>query len=500
MEFNRGLNVITGDSGSGKSLFISSISFLLGDSGDYPENTTVEAGFLVKDEEVFVRREIRNGKSRYFLDGRRTSLNAIRELLEGYVFFQGQDDRLKILRSDFQRDVFDKFALALDLRKEHESLYDELEHLNRELANYQQKQIQAQIKRTLIIQQLQEIESVGLNLEEYESLKERLKILSEHERFNRNLHAAINILDGESGLIKGLSELKKVLSHISIAKEDFKPLLEKVQNAKEVLSELNLNLRKSLVDVSPEELDRLNALLFEIQKLERKHAKSYRDILNYAESLRDELNLLESSQLSMEEIQSKIRHTQAQLERLAKELTEKRQKALQDFQNQVEDTLKKLSMEKATFKVELLPCDNKFGKECPKFLFSSFGDKQKPLEDVASGGEISRIALALFLLFPPSGLYVMDEVDAGLSGKSAAELAKLLKLLSKHMQIIIVTHSPILASAGDKHFMTLKQGSSIKILELDFQERLKEVARLMGILTPRTLESAKELLVGFSRV
>ncbi len=500
IEFSQGLNVITGDSGSGKSLFISSISFLLGDAGNYPEDTAVEAGFLINGEEVFVRREIKKGKSRYFLDGRRTSLNTVKEVLENMIVFQGQDDRMKILRADFQRDVFDKFASALDLRKEYEKLYAELESLNKQLANYQQRQMEMQIKKALIAQQLHEIESIGLDWEGYVALKERLKILSEYEKFNQNLHTAIDILDGENGLIRGVLELKKVLSSISNVREDFIPLLEKVQSVKELLMELNLTLRKSFVDVSTEELDKINALLFEIQKLERKYAKSYKELLEYAKSLREELNLMESSYVSIEELQAKINDTQDKLERVAKELTQKRQKAVESFQRQVEGTLRKLGMEKASFKVELLPCNNRFGKECPRFLFSSFGENEKPLEEVASGGEISRIALALFLLLPPSGLYIMDEIDTGLSGKSAAELAKLLKLLSKHMQIILVTHSPVLASAGDKHFMTLKQENSIKILELDFQERLKEVARLMGMLTPKTLESAKELLSEFSCV
>ncbi len=499
-EFSHGLNVITGDSGSGKSLLLSSISFLLGEASSYPENTAVEAGFLINDEEVFVRREIKNGKSRYFLDGRRTSLSTIRELLGNFILFQGQDDRMKILRSDFQRDVFDKFASALDIRKEYEKLYDKLENLNKQLADYHKRHLETQVRKTLLTQELQEIESIGLNLEEYESLKERLKVLGEYEKFNQHLNMAINLLDGDNGLIKGVLELRKVLSNLSNIREDFKPLLEKLQNTKEFLAELNLTFRRSLVDMSPEELDKLNTLLFEIQKLERKYGKGYKDLLKYAESLRYELSQIESSSISIEEIQSSISHTQSKLEILAKELSKKRQEAINSFQKQVETTLRKLGIEKAVFKVELLDCDGRFGKECPKFFFSSFGWGEKPLDEVASGGEISRIALALFLLLPPFGLYVMDEIDTGLSGKSAVELAKLLKLLSKHMQIILVTHSPVLASAGDKHFMTLKQENSIKILELDFQGRLKEIARLMGMLTPKTLESAKELLLEFNCV
>lgn len=499
-EFSRGLNVITGGSGSGKSLFLSSISFLLGETNNYPENTSVEAGFLINDQEFFVRREIKNGKSRFFLDGRRTSLSAIRELLQNYIFFQGQDDRTRILRSDFQRDVFDKFASVLETRKEHEKLYNELEYLNKQLSEYQKKQAEMQLRKMLLIQELKEIESIGLNSEDYKALRDKIKVLSEQEKCNQYLHMAINLLDGDNGLIKGVSELKKLLSNVVTAQQDFKPLLEELQNTKEFFLELNLTLRKSIVDVSPDELDKLNSILFEIQRLERKYGKSYNDLLKYADDIRRELHQIESSNLDAEEIKNKINNTLSKLQMLSEEITKKRQGALNAFQEQVEATLKKLGMEKAIFRVELLNCDGKFGKECPRFLFSSFGWGEKPLDEVASGGEISRIALALFLLLPPYGIYIMDEIDTGLSGNCAIELAKLLKLLSKHMQIILVTHSPVLASAGDKHFMTLKHGDFIEILELDFQGRLREIARLMGMVTPKTLESAKELLSEFSYV
>ncbi len=254
------------------------------------------------------------------------------------------------------------------------------------------------------------------------------------------------------------------------------------------------------MDLSEEEIDRLNSLMFQVQRLERKYARSFEEVWEYAQELRRELQTLESSHVSLQELEGQVKRLQEKLESLSQKLTGMRRSALEEFEQKVEDTLRNLGLERVSFKVEFLPSEGRFGREGVRFLFSSLGYGEKPLEDVASGGEISRLALALFLLMPPKGVYVMDEVDAGLSGQSAMRLAKLLKELSKSMQIIAITHSPTLASAGDKHFVAYKEGNSVRILELTQEARLKELARLMGKLTPKTLEGVKELMMEFSDV
>ncbi len=500
VEFDRGLNVITGESGSGKSMLLSSIAFLLGEEGQYEDDTVVEGGFLIDGEEVFIRREVRSGRSHYFIDGRRASLRAVRELLSEHVLFQGQDDRLKVLRADFQRDAFDRFAKAYELRREHERLYDELSASKNALADYHRRHREFEIRKALILQELQEIESLSLDAQDYRELKERLRLLSHAERFNKLVSQAIELLDAEGGLLRRISELRKVIAELSKEDPSFSPWARELKEIKERLSELNLMCRRSVLDTPEEELDRLNSLMFQVQRLERRYGKSFEEVLEYAQELRGELQSLESSHMSLEELEEKVRRLQEKLESLSKELRSMRLSSREEFEKRVKGTLKSLGLGRASFRVELVPAEGRFGREGIRFLFSSLGYEEKPLEDVASGGEVSRLALALFLLMPPKGVYVMDEVDTGLSGQSAMNLARLLKELSKSMQIITITHSPTLASAGDKHFMAYREGDAVRILELAGEERLKELARLMGKLTPKTLEGARELITEFSDV
>ena len=504
LEFHAGLNVITGESGSGKSLLISSLNFLLGDSGEYPDDTTVEALFVIDGEDVFIRREVRGGKSQYYLDGRRASSKAIKELIGEHIVFQGQNDRYRILRSDFQRDVFDKFANTLELRKIFQDLYTELEDLKKKLSNYYERQREINIRKALLKQELEEIHGLNLDLQGYVEIKERLEILSKREKYNQLLLQLLDILSGNVGIVALLNDARKIVEEVSSMDARFSKWHEELKRIKELLTELDMDCRRNILDVSPEEIDRLNALMFEVQKLERKYRRKFEDLLKYAQHIKEELELLESSSVSLEEIEEKVKDLEKKIEEVGQELSRRRREAARSFEERIKETLRKLGLERSSLRVEFQPSDGKFGKENIKFLFSSFGYDEKPLDDVASGGEISRIALSLYLLSPPTGLYVMDEVDVGLSGQSARELTRLLKELSKNTQIIAITHSSVLASAGDKHYLAYKSyahnGHLLHIREISGEERLREIARLMGKVSQRTLEGAKELLQEFSHV
>ncbi|MCS7308218.1 MAG: AAA family ATPase, partial [Aquificaceae bacterium] len=168
------------------------------------------------------------------------------------------------------------------------------------------------------------------------------------------------------------------------------------------------------------------------------------------------------------------------------------------FEEKVMGYIRHMGLERASFKVDFEEKRGRYGKEQVRFLFSSYGRDEKELGQVASGGEVSRLSLALFMLSPPAQAYVLDEVDAGISGQASLKLAKLLRRLSKNTQLIVITHSPAIASAGDRHLSTRKEfvGDTpfVKVVQLEGQERLQEIARLMGKVSQKTLEGAKELM------
>ncbi|RMH09376.1 MAG: DNA recombination protein RecN, partial [Aquificota bacterium] len=176
--FDRGMNVITGETGTGKSLTLSSFLFLMGQEGNYEEGTSVELELELEGEEYILRREVQRGRSRYYLNGRSSTRATLQQILSSAVLIQGQNDRLRILRSDFQRDIYDRFAGCMSLRKECERLYQEVLELEGRLREWHQKRLEREIRIRVLQEQVREIEDVGLLPEEYEALRERLRELS----------------------------------------------------------------------------------------------------------------------------------------------------------------------------------------------------------------------------------------------------------------------------------------------------------------------------------
>lgn len=183
---------------------------------------------------------------------------------------------------------------------------------------------------------------------------------------------------------------------------------------------------------------------------------------------------------------------------LYEDLSSKRLIAREEFERRVVEYLRSMGLEGVSFRVHFERKEGRYGREQVKFLFSSYGKDEREISEVASGGEISRLSLAFFMLSPPTQTYVLDEVDTGISGRTSIRLARLLRVLSKKTQLIVITHSPAIASASDRHFTTRRETIGdiplIRVVELTEEERLEEVARLMGTVNSKTLEGARELI------
>ncbi|MCX8060431.1 MAG: AAA family ATPase, partial [Aquificaceae bacterium] len=187
LEFCRGLNVITGETGTGKSLTASSILFLMGQEGEYPEGTSVEVELLFQGEQTVLRREVQKGRSRYYINGRGSTKKAVEELLSSCVLLQGQNDRTKIVRADFQREVYDRFAQALEIRKQVELAYQERSELLQKITALRERAREREIRKRLLQEEIAEVERVGLSPQEHQRLKERLAEISLAEKINHLL-------------------------------------------------------------------------------------------------------------------------------------------------------------------------------------------------------------------------------------------------------------------------------------------------------------------------
>ena len=256
--FDKGLNVITGETGTGKSLTLSSLLFLMGEEGDYAEGTCVEAELFSEGESVVLRREIVKGRSRYYLNGRGSNKRVVEEILSSQVLLQGQNDRTKITRLDFQRDVYDRFVKALEIRSRVEKAYEEVGDLRERLKNLREKRIEREIRKRLLEEEIKEIDSIGLSPESYGQVKKRLEEINLAEKINRLVLSALSGLEAGSEGLKVVSKaLKELLSF-----KDVKDQLDSLEPIRETLFEIERSLKGMLVSYSQEELDSLNEKVF----------------------------------------------------------------------------------------------------------------------------------------------------------------------------------------------------------------------------------------------
>ncbi|AAC06789.1 DNA repair protein RecN [Aquifex aeolicus] len=502
VEFERGLNVITGETGTGKSMTISAIEFLMGKQGDYPEGTAVELE-LLGEEEIILRREVKKGRSRYYVNGKGASKSTVLELLEGKISLQGQNEFINLFREDFQRKLLDTFANLNDKVKELEKVYNSLRKKEQELFEFLRKKEELIQKKDYLEFRVREVEEIGISSEEYEELKNKANLINNLEKVKKAVGESLyKLLEGENSVYEILGEIRKNLAKVESYSGKFSELIEKIANLEEEVYELYNSLKEEMPEISEEEVNEINEKLFRIQRLEEKYKKSFPEILKEVEEIKEELSNLNSVDFKEEELREEVEKLREEYDKLAEEVSRDRRKKAEDLEERIEEILKELNLERAKLKVEIKESEpTKYGKDKIEFLFSSYGKDFKPLEEVASGGELSRLFLALSLILPASETYVFDEVDAGISGETSFKVAKFLKELSKKMQVIVITHSAPLCAAGDKNFKTEKKFLGdipyIVVRELSEEEKVEEVARLMGMKSEKTLEGAKELVEAF---
>ncbi|RMH04666.1 MAG: DNA recombination protein RecN, partial [Aquificota bacterium] len=342
-------------------------------------------------------------------------------------------------------------------------------------------------------EQVREIEDVGLLPEEYEALRERLRELSKAERINSLVFEGLALVGLEGGIKEKLNKLSKVLAELSTLTNKHLDLEEFYEK----LSELERALRSYRVEYNTQELDRLNERLYKVQSLERKYRMGYGELYEHMLKLKGELESLLGQEEDIQEVEERLKRVREELEEVYRKLSEARLSKKEEFEQKVKENLKDMGLEHAEFLVHFEEKEGRYGKEQIRFLFSSHGANPEPIERVASGGEISRLSLALFMLSPPKEAYLLDEVDTGVSGYTSVKLARLLKRLSKSTQLIVITHLPAVASVADKHFTTkkvIKEGKPYITVEELRENRLEEIARLMGVVNEKTLMGAKALM------
>ncbi len=524
--FSKGLNVITGETGAGKSLIINALELVLGGRAktefikhramdaeieavfELPRGFSLPESISIDEDLLIVRRIIsRNGKSRVYINDRAVSLKTLTGIGEQLIDIYGQHEHQSLLRPSIQHQLLDSFGRLTDLSGEVKKLYLKLKELKKTLSILRDKERERAQRIDLLRYQIQEIEEADLKPEEMDELFKEREVQKNHTHLLYLADSSLNKLkEQENSVLDIVSEVKRSVEDILKIDNSASTVLKMINDAEALLFEAALELRglRDSYEADPNRLDEIERRLDLIDKLKRKYGDSIEEILQYKENAKRELEELIGVEEREGHLVEEISDTEKRLMEKARVLSEKRAKVSKEVEKRITDILKTLAMKNARFTVQMEKTGlSEHGLESIEFLFSANpGQPARPLAKVASGGELSRVMLAIKSIFASSEgvpVLVFDEVDAGIGGKTAEAVGIKLKDISRLHQVICITHLAQIASLADHHLLvTKKEGKDSTLLSIDIiseQERVKEIARMLsGSVTETSLKHAEELL------
>jgi DNA repair protein RecN (Recombination protein N) len=526
VRFEQGLNVLTGETGAGKSIIVDSLSLALGSraqsdlirSGE--KEAVIQAYFEVGGDKelpdlgidisdgLIIRRSLSvSGKSRAYMNDTMVSLQSLSEVGRSLVDIHGQHEHQSLLSVDKHRLLLDSYGKLQGERGEVESFYREVQALKREETDLRQKMKERAHKLDLLRFQINEIDSSALKAGEKEELIEGRIILSNLNRLNELAETAYSMLYGSEGsCVEKLSYIISKVKEMSSIDHSVSDTLNMLESALPLIEDASLSLRgyRDKHDLEPERLVEIEDRLDLIKKLEKKYGEGIEDIIRYREEAEKELKGLELVDERLDSIEAELKIKEEMLLSSAISLSEKRKKIAKIIEERVKNELKELAFDHAEFVIDIKQeAVSFYGVDRVEFLFSANpGEPPKPLVKIASGGELSRVMLALKSIladFDSISVLIFDEVDAGIGGKTAESVGKKLKALSDRRQVLCTTHLPQIASQGDFHLKTEKGQKGervyVEVKELSGRARLNEIARMLsGKITEVSLRHAKELI------
>jgi DNA repair protein RecN (Recombination protein N) len=534
VRFHAGLNLLTGETGSGKSIVVDALGLLLGGRASADMVRTGEprarvagifdvrdhsglrrllepAGFEVEDGELLIEREIlASGKSRAFVGSRPVSASLLKDMAPHLADIHGQHDQQVLFLPDAQRDMLDAFAGARDLAGRVAAVYRDWRAAAEELEALGRSEQEKLRLLDLWSFQRKEIESAALAPDEEAALENERRVLQNVQRLQEAAATAYSaVYDAPESALSLTRTAARRLDELCRIDTSLEALREHLKTADLSLQECSYGLRDYLsgLEANPGRLEEVETRLAAIDRLKRKYGRSIPEILGFLVEVRRQIESVENAGERMEQLRKEQKRLAAEFGKLAAELTEGRGAAARKLEKKVEQELAQLAMERTVFRVDLSPAAwSEHGADTVRFLVSpNPGEEPRPLEKVASGGEISRIALALktCLAGPKTALVrtlVFDEVDAGVGGSAAEGVGRRLKQLAASSQVLCVTHLPQIASFADHHYRVEKQESNGRTMavveELDGPARTREVGRMLSgqMLTPEALKNAERLI------
>jgi DNA repair protein RecN (Recombination protein N) len=520
LEFEPGLNVLTGETGAGKSILVGAVGLLVGGraSSDLvrtgEDAAAVEAIFETPDgREIIVRREISSqGRSRASVDGTLATGAALRELCGGLVDLHGQHEHQVLLDPASHLDLLDEFAGADAERAEVAAAFAHWQNIRSELERLLTGEREKASRAEFLSFQLAEIERVAPKSGEDEELTAARRVLANADKLQRLCADAYDgLYEGDQAALPALGNVWRKVGDLAALDEKFAPYLEARASVKSQLEDLAFFLRSyaSAIDASPSRLQEIEDRLALLDRLKKKHGPGLEQVVAKGEQLRRELHDIEHATERAAELQSALDTAREAYLRSAGRLSEKRKTAAGQFCRALEQSLAELAMSRTRCEVRIAPADTEAqwserGAEQGEFYISpNPGEDVKPLARVASGGELSRIMLALKTLAStdaPGKTLIFDEVDAGIGGAVADAVGGRLQRLGGKFQVLCITHLPQIAAYGSTHYQIVKSVRSgrtvTEVARVSGVEREEELARMIGgaDISSAVRASAREML------
>lgn len=529
-DFSSGLNVLTGETGAGKSIVVDSINAILGertsrelvrhgaenayvsayfeDISDNVKNVLNQLGFEAEeDNSLLITRKISvSGKSSCRVNGKNATVSMLKTIGAALVNIHGQHDSQELLNPDCQYKYIDMLFDDDTALKEYKASFKELIAVRRKLKTLTGDETDKERMLELLDYQIKELEDADIQIGEREKLSSRRDLINRSEAIAAAMNKTLSAINGDdeiSGLQSVLNDCCNSLSAFDETKdisEIFADVNDRIETAKDGIEKLF-----SVIDYDPGELEQIEERLDLLYRFSNKYGSSEEEMLDFLAKAKEQRDSIVYSDKELEQLNADYDRLFEQTVDLAQKLSDKRKTTAKQFEKSVKAELAFLDMPKLEFVVDFKKGNlSSTGFDKVEFLISTNpGEPPKPLVKIASGGELSRIMLAIKNILSYNdtiGTLIFDEIDTGVSGRASQKIGLKLKAVSKNTQVICVTHSAQIASNADKHFLIQKDIDSdrtiTKVTPLDFEGRKKELARIMGGLeiTDTLLRSAEELL------
>lgn len=536
LTFQEGMTVLTGETGAGKSIIIDALGLLVGGRGSADfirhgeerlelqglfalaednlacRNALIENGIDASDDMVVLERSLfRSGKNSCRINGKLVTTVLLRQIGSKLIDIHSQHEHQELMNEEFHLSLLDRFAsdkIKPALTK-YQTNFKEYQTIEKEWQNWTKNERELAQRLDMLRFQQQEIENADLQAGEEDRLLEQKNILANFEKLNENLQGAYAAIQGEPGGLEFVGEAMRQMETAASIHTDYKAVSEAISSSYYMLEDSMSQIRQSLdqLEFQPEELNQIESRLNDLNQLKRKYGKTIEDIIQYEQEISSEMEKLTDSESHVGHLETKLATLKTELTKQAATLTDIRKKAAVTLEKQIKQELNQLYMEKAIFsvrfeanKMEL----TELGQDSVVFYMSTNpGEPLKPLAKIASGGELSRMMLALKTIFSRhQGItsIIFDEVDTGVSGRVGQAIAEKIYAVSVGSQVICISHLPQVAAMANHHYYITKKvqnkRTTTSVTVLKGVEKVEEISRMIaGIeVTELTKQHAKEMI------